>query len=70
MNLNEIITQYVNEKCILGTLDQSSYNGVIEEIGEGWIRFVDDARFEYIIPISAIAYIRRNERREKKKRDE
>lgn len=70
MNLNEILTQYINEKCILGTLDQSSYNGVIEEIGEGWIRFVDDARFEYIIPISAIAYIRRNERREKKKRDE
>ena len=67
MNLNEILTQYVNEKCILGTLDQSSYNGVIEEIGEGWIRFVDDARFEYMIPISAIAYIRKNERREKKK---
>lgn len=70
MNLNDILTQYINEKCTIGILEQSYYNGIIEEVGEGWIRFVDDTRFECIIPISAIAYVRRNERREKKKRDE
>jgi len=70
MNLNEVLTQYINEKCSIGILDQSCYNGIIEEVGEGWIRFVDDARFECIIPISSIAYVRKTERREKKKRDE
>lgn len=75
MNLNEVLTQYINEKCTIGILSQSFttyYNGegIIEEVGEGWIKFVDTSRFEYIIPISAIAYIRRNERREKKKRNE
>lgn len=75
MNLNEILAQYINEKCTIGILSQSFttyYNGegIIEEVGEGWIRFVDDARFEYIIPTTAIAYVRKNERREKKKRNE
>ena len=73
MKLDEVLTQYINEKCALGVLGQSLmtyYNGIIEEVGEGWIRFVDDSRFEYIIPTTAIAYVRKNERREKKKRVE
>lgn len=70
MNLNGVLTQYINEKCSIGILEQSYYNGIIEEVGEGWIKFVDDARFEYIIPTTAITYVRRNERREKKKRNE
>ncbi|MDD6060141.1 MAG: hypothetical protein PUB97_07135 [Ruminococcus sp.] len=73
MRLEEVLREYLNKPCHLGVKGnniQMYYAGIIEQIGEGWIRFVDNSRYEYIIPTASIAYIRNDERREKKKRNE
>lgn len=73
MRLEEVLREYLDKLCQLGVMGnnrQMYYEGVIEQIGEGWIRFVDISRYEYIIPTTSIAYIRKDERREKKKRNE
>ncbi|MBP3310052.1 MAG: hypothetical protein J6L05_04485 [Ruminococcus sp.] len=73
MRLEDVLREYINIPCHLGIREQSMqlyYSGIIEEIGEGWIRFVDNSRFEYIVPTASISYVRKSERREKKKRNE
>lgn len=73
MRLEEVLREYLDKPCHLGVMGQNLqayYIGVIEQIGEGWIRFVDNSRYEYIIPVSSITYVRNDERREKKKRYE
>lgn len=72
MRLEEVLREYLDKPCQLGVIGNKIqyYAGIIEQIGEGWIRFVDIARYEYIIPTASIAYIRKDECREKKKRNE
>ena len=72
MRLEEVLREYLDKPCKLGLIENNVYfcAGVIEQIGDGWIRFLDNSRYEYIIPTASIAYIRNDERREKKKRNE
>ena len=69
MRLEEVLREYLDKPCKLGLIGNNVYfcAGVIEQIGDGWIRFVDNLRYEYIIQTTSIAFVRKDERREKKK---